>query len=357
MRKLFFFLLGLLVLAGCRQEKATNPEPVPVPSDTPLTPYTLTVPPRFPQPYLSGINPMTVEGIALGRRLFYDSILSSNGRSCSYCHPQEASFTSSIPSHGLDQTLYWDILPWINLAWNPYYGWNGAIKDMDHVGIADFGPMYFNSNINDVITKLKADPTYPSMFKRVFHEDVLVPEKIKEKVAFAVAQFARTIVSSNSKFDKYMLGMAQLTPQEANGYDIFFSEKGDCFHCHGSMLFTDNGLHNIGVDSVFNNTFNQGLYAKTGLAKDMGLMRTPTLRNVALTAPYMHDGRFKTLEEVIEHYNSGVKKSATLDPIMTLPGKEMGLLLSSQQKADLKAFLLTLTDTTILHNPAFSRPK
>jgi cytochrome c peroxidase len=121
------------------------------------------------------------------------------------------------------------------------------------------------------------------------------------------------------------------------------------------MLFTDNGFHNTGLDSVFDG-FNRGRFNVTGEAKDMGLFRTPTLRNCALTAPYMHDGRYQTLDEVIEHYNSGVHKTATIDPIMTLPGKEMGLLLSNTQKQHLKAFLLTLTDTTILSNPQYSRP-
>ncbi len=353
MKNIYFFLGLIFLFSSCKKDLTNTITP-----DTSVTPYILIPPLRFPQPYISYINPLTVEGIALGRRLFYDQILSSNFRSCSYCHPQELSFTSSIAEHGLDTTQYWDILPWINLAWKPFYGWNGGIKEMDHIGIADLGPKYLNSNMTEVLAKLKADSTYSAMFKKAFNgEDVLVPDKIQEKIAFAIAQFAKTIVSSNSKFDKYLMGTAQLTPQEANGYDIFYSEKGDCFHCHGTILLTDNGRHNIGLDTVFNNKYNQGYFTASGLAKDMGLMMTPTLRNVAQTSPYMHDGRYKTLEEVIEHYNSGVHKTPTLDPIMTLPGKEMGLLLSNSQKADLKAFLLTFTDSTLLFNPQFSRPK
>ena len=352
MKSVQLFCICLLLLSSCKKDVYKI-----ITTDTGTTPYILNTPIRFPPPYLSYINPLTVEGIALGRRLFYDQILSSNFRSCSYCHPQWKSFTSSIADHGLDTTQYWDILPWINLAWKPFYGWNGGIKEMDHIGIADLGPKYLNSNMTDVLAKLKADSTYPAMFKKAFHgEDVLIADKIQEKIAFAIAQFAKTIVSSNSKFDKYLMGTAQFTPQEANGYDIFFSEKGDCFHCHGSILLTDNGRHNIGLDTIFNNKYNKGYYTASGMAKDMGLMMTPTLRNVALTSPYMHDGRFKTLEEVIEHYNSGVLKSSTLDPIMTLPGKEMGLFLSKEQKADLKEFLLTFTDSTLLFNPQFSRP-
>jgi len=355
MRRYYFITAIILALSiACRNDKATTAIVTQI--DSPLTPYTLKTPPHFSKPYLPDYNPLTVEGVALGRRLFYDSILSSNGRSCSYCHHQSLGFMMKNSDIGLDPNYYPNIPALINEAWNPYFGWDGVFPDADHIALVDFGPMFFNSNIVNVITKLKADPTYPSMFKRVFPgQDVFVDGVIQEKVAFAVAQFARTIVSSNSKFDRYMMGLEQLTPQESNGYDLFMTEKGDCFHCHGSMLFTDNGFHNTGLDSIFEG-YNRGRFNVTGLQKDMGLFRTPTLRNCALTAPYMHDGRYQTLDEVIEHYNSGVHKTATIDPIMTLPGKEMGLLLSTQQKADLKAFLLTLTDTTIFTNPLYGRP-
>jgi cytochrome c peroxidase len=352
MRRVALIVIAVVLLAQCKRDFAPSSA---VAIDTPLTPYTVKVPPHFAKPYLNDYNPLTVEGVELGRRLFYDSILSTNGRSCSYCHPQSQAFTSTLASHSLDPSLYPNIPAFVNEAWNPYYGWDGAYKDMDHIAIADFGPMFFNSNINEVISRLKGDPTYSNLFRKVFKgQDVFQPGVIQEKVAFAAAQFIRTIISSNSKFDRYMLGIEQLTPQEANGYDIFFSEKGDCFHCHGTMLFTDNAFHNTGLDTVFEG-FGRGRFNITGLTKDMGLFRTPTLRNIALTSPYMHDGRYATLDEVIEHYNSGVHRTATIDPIMTLPGKEMGLQLSNQEKQDLKAFLLTLTDTTILSNPDYGR--
>jgi len=355
MRNRYFVVMLFAFFVACRNDVSTSITPTPSDGSS-LTPYTLNIPPRFPKPYLPDYNPLTVEGITLGRRLFYDSILSSNGRSCSYCHHQNLGFMVKNSDIGLAPGLYPNIPALINEAWNPYYGWDGVFPDADHVAIGDFGPMFFNSNIVNVIAKLKADPTYPAMFKKVFPgQDVFVDGVLQERVAFALAQFVRTIVSSNSKFDKYMMGFTQLTPEEADGYDLFMTEKGDCFHCHGSMLFTDNGFHNTGLDSVFDG-FNRGRFNVTGEAKDMGLFRTPTLRNCALTAPYMHDGRYQTLEEVIEHYNSGVHKTATIDPIMTLPGKEMGLLLSDTQKRHLKAFLLTLTDTTILSNPQYSRP-
>ena len=355
MRNFYFIILSLVLFVACRNDKATT-EPSAT-GDTALTPYTLKTPPHFPPPYLPSYNPLTVEGIALGRRLFYDSILSSNGRSCSFCHHQNSGFMAKNSDLNLDPSFFYPNIPaLINEAWNPYFGWDGVFPDADHIAIADFTPGFFNSNIVNVITKLKADSAYPAMFKKVFHgEDVFVDGIIQQRVAFAVAQFARTIVSSNSKFDRFMMGFEQLTTPESEGYNLFMTEKGDCFHCHGSMLFTDNLFHNTGNDSIFVG-YNRGRFNVTGQEKDMGLFRTPTLRNCELTAPYMHDGRYQTLDEVIEHYNSGVHKTATIDPIMTLPGKEMGLLLSNQQKANLKAFLLTLTDTTILNNPQFGKP-
>jgi cytochrome c peroxidase len=140
-----------------------------------------------------------------------------------------------------------------------------------------------------------------------------------------------------------------------NGFNIFTTEKGDCFHCHSLGLFTDNKFHNIGLDSEFT-SINMGRYNVTLKQADMGLFKTPTLRNIQLTAPYMHDGRYLTLEQVVEHYNSGVKQSNTLDPIMTKPSKIYGLGLTPTEKQDLVAFLKTLTDTTFTKNPLLQNP-
>lgn len=293
----------------------------------------------------------------MGRKLFYDNILSSNGRSCSSCHNQDKSFIVRNDEMGLDPQLYENIPPLINLAWNPDYGWSGLEPDLDHVAIGDFGPLFFNSDINAVIQRLKNHAEYPELFNKAFPgEDVFKPGTLQEKTAFVIAQFLRTITVANSKYDRFIAGTEMLTTEELYGHDIFMSERGDCFHCHGSPLFTDNRYHNIGLDSIFTG-HNLGHYLATGQRADIGMFSSPTLRNIALTAPYMHDGRFNTLDEVIEHYNSGVKKSATLDPIMTKPGKETGLHLTDFEKACLKKFLLTLTDTTVLTNPAYSKPQ
>lgn len=335
-------------LGSCVKEKE--------PGDT-RTYISVNVPKGFAPPYVSAQNPLTAEGVALGRKLFFDPILSSNGRSCNSCHKQELSFMIKNVDMGLDPSLYGNIPPLINLAWNPDYDWAGSQHDLDVVAVGDFGPLFFNSNIEEVIQRLKSHKDYPEMFRKAFpDEDKLVPGKMQLAASFALAQFLRTIVTAESEYDKFISGKQTLSPNAQYGHDIFMSEKGDCFHCHSFPLFTDNQFHNIGLDSVFTEV-NKGRQNVTGLAKDMGLFSTPTLRNISLTGPYMHDGRFQTLDEVIEHYNSGVKKSSTLDPIMTKAGKENGLNLTSFEKQCLKEFLLTLTDTAFLHDPRFSKPE
>ena len=174
-------------------------------------------------------------------------------------------------------------------------------------------------------------------------------------VAYALAQWFRRLYSADSRYDRYMRHELQLTDSELRGMVIFLTEKGDCFHCHIPPLFTDNGFHNIGLDSVFTG-MHIGRQGVTGLPSDRGLFKTPTLRNAAVRGQFMHDGRFVSLEQVIEHYDSGVLRSSTVDPIMTKPGKEYGLQLSAQDRADLLAFLLALTDETFLSDTSLASP-
>jgi cytochrome c peroxidase len=173
----------------------------------------------------------------------------------------------------------------------------------------------------------------------------------------AIAQFVRTLVSANSKFDRFMNGSVQLTPSERNGYVLFMTEEGgDCFHCHGgdgNPLFTTHLFYNNGKDSVFTETGDR--FSITGNQVDVGAYKAPTLRNLVYTAPYMHDGRFKTLDEVLGFYNSSLVWSPSISPLMHHIGTH-GIRLSPPQLADLKAFLLTLTDSSFVSNPEFSRP-
>lgn len=301
------------------------------------TPYLLEVPANFPAITFNPANPLTKVGVALGRKLYYDPILSNDGRACATCHDQKNSFTS-FSSNALTH---------VNLAWSKNFLWNGKI----HGTLEDAMDFEVGEFFRTDVARLNADPSYRNLFKQAFG----VEEISRKEVSYALAQFFRILVSYNSKFDRFTNGAEDLTPSELNGYLIFNTEKGDCFHCHSLPLTTDNMFRNIGLDSVFN-PGNQGRFEVTGNPADLGKFKVPSLRNIAFSAPYMHDGRFKTLQEVVEHYNAGVKNSATLDPIMTKPGKEHGLRLTSREKSDLISFLLTFTDTSFLNSKAFAKP-
>lgn len=325
------FLFGLLFFVGCRKENLDTTLKIP------LTPYTISYPNYFPTLNISSDNPLTVEGIFLGRKLYYDPILSNNNLSCSSCHASSKAFT----------TYDSNALPHINLGWNTTFLWDGKITGTLEDAMMFEVDEFFKTDIS----KLNNNEEYKKLFKQVYSVDTIK----SKQVAYALAQFFRLLSSSNSKFDKYLQKQGNLNTDEMNGFVLFNTEKGDCFHCHTLGLFTDNRFHNIGLDSEFEGE-HLGRYNATKNANDIGLMKTPTLRNVELTAPYMHDGRFETLEQVVNHYNSGVKLSATLDPIMTKPSKEFGLELTSKEKKDLVAFLKSLTDTTFTNNPLLQKP-
>jgi cytochrome c peroxidase len=175
-------------------------------------------------------------------------------------------------------------------------------------------------------------------------------------VAKAIAQFERTLISGNSRFDQYLNGQISLTAQELDGFNVFMTEtRGDCFHCHGNAanpLWTDNLFHNNGLDATFSDN---GLGTITGNTADYGKFKTPSLRNLAYTAPYMHDGRFATLDEVINHYSEGLQNSPTISPLLKYIGQG-GVQLTASDKASLKAFLLSLSDSSFVNNPNFQQP-
>ncbi len=321
------------------------------------TPLAIRVPAGWPAPVIPDMNPTTVEGVRLGRMLFYDNILSSNGLSCSSCHPQAAAF--AVPSHVNPAGDTIAVPPVVNLAWNPDYAWYGQHPVLEHLPLSDFGPEFFNTNMDTLVARLKAHALYPRYFKEAFNvTDVgsLSDHELQLTITKSIVQFLRTIVSDDSKFDKVSRLETAFTPEEMEGASIFYSEKGDCFHCHGSPLLTNNTFNNTGLDSVLTGQ-NLGRYLYTGISTDRGKFSSPSLRNIELTAPYMHDSRFQTLEEVVEFYNSGVKwNSPNIDPIMTKPFKEYGLQLTPSEKASLIAFLKTFTDTSLLTNPDISNP-
>lgn len=332
-----FILLFALSFVGCEDETDQCA------ADT--HPYTLEVPDYFPILNIPPSNPLTEEGIQLGRRLYYDPLLSAggprNGLSCSSCHFQENSFSVPSTLGGLS------VMPHVNLAWGRNFLWDGLVEgqleDIMRFEVQDF----FEVDVQH----LQNDARYRKMFEKAFGSCEITDELVIK----ALAQWFRRLTSTNSKYDRYLRHEVQLSESELSGMTLFFTEKGDCFHCHGLPLFTDNEFHNIGLDSVFTG-IDRGRSKISGSLYDLGKFKTPTLRNVELTAPYMHDARFNTLEEVVEHYNTGVKRSTTLDPIMTKPGKEYGLQLNEQEKQDIVAFMKTLTDWEYVSDTSLASP-
>ena len=289
MTKPYIFLLSFFLLMNCASKEEEIYTPIP---------YNLEIPQLFADKLISPIiptnNPLTEEGVALGKKLFFDTIE--------------------------------------NQAFEPVSN-----------------PIELHANWKKIAKKMQNHPEYPNLFLRAFGTATIDSTLITK----AIAQFERTLISGNSKFDQFLLGNETLTPEEANGFNVFMDEaKGDCFHCHGSNnnpLWTDNQFHNNGLDSNFTDV---GLGKITGDPADNGKFKSPSLRNLAFTAPYMHDGRFATLEEVINHYSEGLKPSATIDPLMKKIDKG-GVHLSTKDKTDLKAFLLSLTDLEFVNNTAF----
>lgn len=323
------------------------------------TPQSLAIPQIFSgniiAPIIPTNNPQTVEGVALGKKLFFDTILSADQtQSCATCHAPQNAFTDNTPtSTGIDGVFGTrNSMPLFNLAWNynERFTWDGKELSLERQAEEPVqNPIEMHSNWENVVSKLQNHLDYPELFRLAFKTSTVT----KELTTKAIAQFERTLISANSKFDNYSLGQATLTPQELNGLDIFLREdKGDCFHCHGNPnnpLWTDNMFHNNGLDATFTDL---GLGNITGDPNDNGKFKTPSLRNLAFTAPFMHDGRFNTLDEVINHYSEGLQNSSTIDPLMKKIDQG-GTQLSEQEKADLKAFLLTLSDSSFINNPEF----
>ncbi len=323
-------------------------KPVTCPANThPLTPAMTQ---RFPQVKLPADNPLTQEGVALGRQLFHDTRLSSNGtQSCASCHEQTHAFADArrFSLGALQQVGKRNAMPLFNLAWQQGFFWDGraaTLREQVLMPIQDTNEM--NETLENVITKLSADAGSTAAFHRAFGSAEITPERI----AKALEQFLLTLISQESRFDRAARKVAELTESEKRGLQLFVTEfdpkrglrGADCFHCHGGTLFMSQTFANNGLELAADDI---GRMAVTKNAADHGKFKTPSLRNIARTAPYMHDGRFATLEEVVEHYNSGVRRSVTLDPNLA-KHPEAGMQLTAQEKADLVAFLKTLTDET-----------
>lgn len=332
----------LFFVLSCRKKTQDTPPVTPIDTPIVLTPDTILTPMYFPSPTIPDANKPYKELVQLGRMLYYDPILSNNGNACASCHVQGYGFT--IP--GLYNSM--PVLPHVNLAWHTNFMWDGSktgtLEDIMMFEVSEF----FATDLH----KINQSTVYKPLFKKYFG----VNEISYKELAYSLAQFIRTMVSANTKYERSLKGLAKLTPDENKGFNIFFTEKGDCFHCHVNPVTTDNLLHNIGLDSIYATESDKGYYLISGNPADLGKFRTPNLRNVALRSRYMHDGRFSTLEEVIDFYDHGMHKVSNLDPIMAVPIKNNGLKLNNYEKAQLIAFLNTFTDSTFITDPKFSSP-
>ena len=347
-------------LFSCKKDGGDAPDP---------TPYAFNIPSGYPQPLQPADNMTTEEGIELGRRLFYDTRLSANNAiSCATCHRQEFAFTDQFQfSSGINGQLgHRNSMSLVNLAFNQnqHFFWDGRATSIEQQIFEPVrNPVEMASDWNTVVQKIKAESIYPPLFEKTFGNKDIDSVKISK----AISQFLRAIVSFNAPFDKWARGEGTLTPQQLNGLNLIQSQtKGDCFHCHNSAdrLFSRYGHTNNGLDpqSAWSNpNFDFGHFEVTGNVADKAKFKVPTLRNIMLTPPYMHDGRFATIEDVlIGHYLTGGQVSETIDPLMEYSPQIMpnnpGLNLTPQDVQDIVAFLHTLTDTELTNNPKFSNP-
>ncbi len=308
----------------------------------------LEVPPHFPTPvYENPNNPITKTGFELGRKLFYDPILSRDSTiSCGTCHTQTHGFADHnvAISTGIDGRTGTRNTPALsNLAWQPAFMYDGGVN---HIEIMPLSPITTENEMDEtlahVVEKLNRNDAYRIEFNKAFGVD----EITSKYMFYAIAQFQSMLVTANSKYDKYLLGEEGFTEEEERGLQLF---RTHCASCHEEPLTTDYTYANMGLDM---HSADAGRARITLNPADSGKFKVPSLRNVGLTHPYMHDGRFYTLAMVLDHYSTGIKQNGRLDP--RLPGP---LQLTEEEKQDIIAFLHTLTDYEFMADSRFSEPR
>lgn len=336
-----------LVLVSCN----TDDGYVPVDNENPLLEF--TVPDHFPDPtYNISLNPPTEKGFLLGKQLFYDGRLASDGVvSCGFCHIQDFAFThhTHIVSHGVDGALGTrNAQPLHNLAFMKDFTWDGAADHLDLQPIIPItNPVEMNNSFNNIIALLEQDEEYVTMFGEAFEDGAINTENMLK----ALSQFMLMMISAESKYDRFLSNDGTtLTQDESEGLALF-NQK--CASCHMGILFTDQTYRNNGLpmDPQYKDI---GRERVTGLESDKQKFRVPTLRNIEATFPYMHDGRFATLEDVLDFYENGMVDSPTLDPIFNQPNGSIGIPFQPGEKAKIIAFLLTLTDNNFIFDERFS---
>jgi cytochrome c peroxidase len=308
----------------------------PVIEDTGNEVITLQVPKGFPYPNIPSDNQPTQNRIDLGKKIFFDPILSRDSTiSCSSCHHTDNKFADSLQfSIGIDGNhTTRNAMTILNTAYQPNMFWDGGNPTLEQQVLAPISnPLEMDFDVNLVVARLNNHPEYPLLFEKAYK----LPPSVYT-LTRAIACYERTLFTGKSRYDEYLYdnNTQALNASEINGKNIFFGEKGECFHCHNEYNFTDYSFKNNGL---YLNYADSGRARITTLQSDVGKFKVPSLRNVELTAPYMHDGSLATLEDVIEHYNSGGKphpnKSGLIQP----------LHLTAQEKQDIINFLKTLTD-------------
>jgi cytochrome c peroxidase len=352
---LITFAIVATIFSSCKKDKVGY-EPVP---------YVLDIPSHFPDMIIPSDNPMTVEGVALGRKLFYEKQLSGdNTQACAACHSPQTAFSDdnqfSTGIDGIEGNR--NSMALINLGWQNFFFWDGRSATLEEQILQPvIDPVEMHDTWPNAVSKLYGSQDYRNMFYQAFGETGIDSVKVSK----AIAQFLRTMISGNSKYDimykvenNLSLSISEqavvISPEELAGYDIFKSLNGaDCFHCHNGPLMQVQKFSNNGLDLAFTDN---GRGNVTGDPNDNGKFKVPTLRNIAYSAPYMHDGRFATLEEVINHYSFGVNQSSTIDPLIEFAWQG-GVQLAPDEAENLLLFLMTLSDESFINNPDFQEPQ
>ncbi len=371
-RKLLFLLaisIAVFALSQCKKDQVVyrddNGTVQPPPGPQP-TPYSLSIPPGFPAPYIPADNPLTVEGVELGRFLFYDKRLSKDlSMSCGSCHMQQVAFSDrEVRSFGIHgQQTRRHSMPLFNLAWQENFFWDGRVISLEEQALQPVtDQIELDNDWPTVVARLEADSVYPEMFEKAFGSGPIT----KENAARAIAQFERSIVSANSEFDQVvrLKNKADFDdPGASRAWQFFNSETGgDCFHCHGSAetaflmgaFGRDLQFLNNGLDTPEDQLDDKGREEVTGNINDRAKFKVASVRNSFFSAPFMHDGSIPDLDSLVEFYNFGGHITPTIDPNMKAAG--VGRNWTPQQKQDLIKLLEAFTDYEFLQKPEYANP-
>lgn len=334
------FLTASVVLINACKKSDNNKGPRPI---------TFVVPPGFPEPvYAFKNNPLTEEGFELGKKLFYDGRLSKDGNfPCASCHQQFAAFANFDHdlSHGFNNQFTTRNAPGLfNMVWHKEMHWDGGINNIEVQPLAPItAPNEMAEDLNTVLQKLQKDSLYPSLFKSAFGDETIN----SQRMLFAIAQFVGSMVSADSKYDKMKKGQAVFNDAEKNGYQLF---QAKCAGCHVEPLFTDFSFRNTGLP-LASDLKDIGRMRITNKKEDSLKFKVPSLRNVMISFPYGHDGRFYSVRNVLDHYSDGVQDGPTVDPLV-----KNKIPLTAIDKFYLTQFLYTLTDSAFLNNKRFAQP-